>query len=436
MFAYNLTLSLTSLWKDKLLTGLMILAIGLGIGLCMTILTIYQMLSNDPIPEKSATLHVVRLDAWDPLEPFREPNVAPYQLTYQDTMALRQSDIPVRQAAMFKTGFVVQPENEGVRPYQVVARATEGDFFSMFNVPFLFGSPWQADVDQSAQQVVVLDKTTNEKVFGGVDSTGRTIKLDEHYFKVVGVLDTWVPAIKYYDTNNGPFDEPEEVFIPFSLTPSLELPAWGNTNGWKGETIKSFEDKLNSESIWIQYWAEIPEASEVSRYHEFLDNHAREQKKLGRFQRPLNNQVTPLMDWLKEREIVGEETQVLLALAIMFLAVCLLNVVGLILAKFSGKSVEISIRRALGADRNILFIQHVIESGVIGVAGGLLGLVLALIGLAGIAVLIPDVTKIATMDMQMMTYTIILSISCTILAGIYPTWRVCQIQPASYLKTQ
>lgn len=436
MFAYNLKLSLTSLKKNPFLTALMVMAVALGIGLSMTITNVYHVMSNDPIPEKSDDLYVVRIDSWDPVKPYREPDLPPSQLTYRDAVALMQSDIPKRQAAMFKTGFVLQPENESVLPFQTVARVTSGNFFTLFNVPFLYGGPWGSNADQNAEQIVVLSKETNDKVFGGENSVGRLVKLDKYYFKVVGVLDTWQPAIKYYDIQNGPFDESEEVFIPFSLTPSMELYSWGNTNGWKGEKISTFQDRLNSEMVWIQFWAELSDANMAQNYKAFLDTYVLNQKEMGRFQRPLNNRVTSVMDWLLESDVVGEETQVLLALAFMFLAVCLLNVVGLILAKFSGKSAEISIRRALGADKKTLFAQHLLESSVIGLIGGILGLLLMMLGLAGISALIPDISKMTSIDSTMIILTVVLSIVTTMLAGIYPTWRICQIQPAYYLKTQ
>lgn len=436
MFKYNLKLSLASFKNNPFLSGLVVLAIALGIGLSMTMTTIYHVMSSDPIPEKSDQLYVVRLDSWDPVKPYEEPDVPPSQLTYRDAVALLQSDIPLLHTAMFKTGFVVQPENESILPFRVVGRASTKDFFHLFNVPFVFGGAWDISADDNAEQVVVLSRETNDKLFGGENSVGRTLKLDKYYFKVVGVLDNWHPKIKYYDVNNRTFGEPEEIYIPFSLTPSLELQSWGNNNGWKGEKIKSFQDRLNSETVWIQYWAELPSSAMIDDYKTYLDSYVLEQKKLGRFQRPLNNRLTAVMDWLAERKVVGEETQVLLALAFMFLVVCLLNVVGLILAKFSGKSAEISIRRALGADKRTLFAQHLIESGIIGLIGGLAGLLLASLGLLGISLLMPSIDKLTGLDTTMILSTIMLSIVVTLLAGIYPTWRVCQIQPAYYLKTQ
>ena len=70
----------------------------------------------------------------------------------------------------------------------------------------------------------------------------------------------------------------------------------------------------------------------------------------------------------------------MMAMSLMFLLVCLLNTVGLLLAKFLGKAAEIGVRQALGASRRDLFLQHLVESGCIGLAGGVLGLALAWLG--------------------------------------------------------
>ena len=67
----------------------------------------------------------------------------------------------------------------------------------------------------------MLSKETNEKAFGGQNSVGRTLRLDGRDYKVVGVLDDWAPTPKFYDLNNGAFDEIEELFVPFSLGVSL-----------------------------------------------------------------------------------------------------------------------------------------------------------------------------------------------------------------------
>ena len=53
MFAYYFDLALRSFRRNKVLTALMVLAIALGIGASMTTLTVFHVLSGDPMPEKS-----------------------------------------------------------------------------------------------------------------------------------------------------------------------------------------------------------------------------------------------------------------------------------------------------------------------------------------------------------------------------------------------
>ena len=92
---------------------------------------------------------------------------------------------------------------------------------------------------------------------------------------------------------------------------------------------------------------------------------------------------------------------------------------------------------ALGASRNDLFLQHLVESGVIGLAGGVLGLLLAWLGLEAVKAMYGDwIRDLAVLDLNMVLLAIALAISSSILAGLYPTWRACQVQPSQQLKAQ
>src|SRR3546814_20672852 len=62
MFAYYLNLALRSFRRNKVLTALMVLAIALGIGASMTTLTVFHVLSGDPVPTRSGDLFYVQLD--------------------------------------------------------------------------------------------------------------------------------------------------------------------------------------------------------------------------------------------------------------------------------------------------------------------------------------------------------------------------------------
>ena len=66
MFTYYFRLGLRSLRRNTVLTGLMIAAIAVGIGACMTTLTVFRAMSGDPIPQKSSRLFAPQIDNWGP----------------------------------------------------------------------------------------------------------------------------------------------------------------------------------------------------------------------------------------------------------------------------------------------------------------------------------------------------------------------------------
>jgi putative ABC transport system permease protein len=306
----------------------------------------------------------------------------------------------------------------------------------MFDLPFLYGNGWDDSADNNLEQVVVLSKEINERVFGGENSVGKSLRLSGMDYRVVGVLDKFLPVPKFYDVTNGAFNEPEELYIPFNIAVEQSLSRSGNTSCWKAPDDGP-DALLRSECIWIQFWAELRNEAEKQEYMAFLNAYVEQQKELGRFPRPLNNHLSNVMEWMEDQEVVEDDARVMLGLSILFLIVCLLNTIGLLLAKFLGKSGDISLRRALGASRSSLFIQHMIESGLIGLAGGIFGLGLTWLGLLGIEMLFGEyVENLVGLDWVMVLTAIGLAIASALLAGLYPTWRSCQFAPASQLKTQ
>ncbi|MDJ0940172.1 MAG: ABC transporter permease [Woeseiaceae bacterium] len=438
MFLYNLRLARLSLMKQPLLTGLMVLAIGVGVGACMTILTFVYSLTSDPIPEKSDQLFAVRLDSWGPDEPYddRRPDEAPWQLTHADAMALLESPVPTRHAAMRKAVFTAVPENRDVAPFLTLSRMTGGAFFDMFNVPFLFGGTWDEDADRNAENVVVLSKETNDSLFGGENSVGREARFGDDVFRVVGVIDEWQPIVLYYDVNNGPNNDVEDVFMPYTIGDRREIDMSGNVNCWKDEQIDTYFDLMQSECVVTQFWAELENEAQVAEYQSWLDRYTEGQKALGRFERPTNNRLSTVTEYMKIREVAADEILVVMSIGVLFLAACMFNTIGIILARFIAKAPVIGLRRALGASKAAIFRQHLVEVGVVGLAGGILGLLLSMLGLAGVRAMLSDGDRAAHLNLELVLIAIVIAVSSAIIAGLYPTWRICQLAPAGYLKTQ
>ncbi len=245
--------------RNPIMTVLMVAAVAVGIGVSMTTLSVYHMMSSNPIPEKSDVLFAVTLDSWNPLRPFDddEPDRAPHQLTFHDAERLVALAGGKRQTAMFESSLIIEPLGDDELPFEAGARVTYSDFFPMFNVPFIYGSGWDKSADSAAEPVVVLTKKLNERLFGGENSVGKSLTMNDTRFQVVGVIDTWEPTPRFYDPINGAFQEINEMFIPYSLTRVLELQSEGSDWGWKDEDIASFEQWLNSEAVWVQYFVEL-----------------------------------------------------------------------------------------------------------------------------------------------------------------------------------
>lgn len=440
MFAYHLRMALKSIRRHVVLSALMVAAIGIGIGACMTVITVYYMMSGDPIPAKSDELFAVQLNSWDDVDLYDEenPERLPELVTYTDAMNLMESDVPARQTMTHESAATIDPANPEVNPLLATVRFATADFFPMFDVPFLYGSPWDGAADRNANDVVVLNRTINDEVFGGENSIGQSLRVDDREFRVVGVLDTWEPVPRFYAAYNDEFGETADLFIPLSVNNSWQLQNFGNTNCWGDDPIDSFEDFLASECVWLEYWVELPDAETRAAYEGWLEGYVAEQKGLGRF--PVENakaEIRDVNEWLEFNEVVSADFRVLVGLAFMFLAVCLLNTVALLLAKFSGNAPRVGLRRALGASKAMIFRQNLVEVGLIGIAGGALGLLLAWLGLLGVkAVNMGRYDQLVSMDLKLVAFAFLISLVSALVAGLYPTWRVCQVPPATYLKTQ
>jgi putative ABC transport system permease protein len=115
--------------------------------------------------------------------------------------------------------------------------------------------------------------------------------------------------------------------------------------------------------------------------------------------------------------------------------VCLINTVGLLLTKFLRRASDIGVRRALGASKRSIFFQLLVEAGLIGLVGGLCGLGLAWLGLWAVRHQPADYAELAKLDLSMLATTFGLAVISSVLAGLLPAWRGCQVTPAIQLKS-
>lgn len=431
MLPYYLDLARRSLKRNFALTVLMIVAIAFGVGASMTTLTVLRVLSADPMPGKSQELFYVQLDPRE-AKSFVPGQQPPDQMTRADSEALLRAGRADRQAVMVGGNAAIEPERADLDPFFVEARWTSADFFPMFRVPFVAGGGWSADEDANNARVVVIARSLAEKVFGQVDVAGRTIRVGGNAMRIVGVIDTWRPTPHFYDLTNDKYAKGEQLFAPFSTSRELKFDRSGSMNCWD---VTPDPEAVGAPCEWLQFWVELDSAEKVTAYREFLIRYSEEQRLAGKFGRPPNVRLRDVMNWLDYKEVVPKDVRLQTWVALGFLLVCLINTIGLLLTKFLRRSGEIGVRRALGASKRSIFFQLLVESGVIGLVGGVLGLGLAWLGLWAVRHQPTPYADLAELDLPMLAATFALAVASSVLAGLLPAWRGCQVSPAIQLKS-
>ncbi|GGA19735.1 ABC transporter permease [Dyella nitratireducens] len=441
MFAYYVELAMRSLRRSPGLTALMILTIGFGVAASMTTYSVFRGLSADPIPWKSDRLFVPQIDAWGPgnRRAGGEPEVA---FGYLDAMTLMRQHRAKRQSAIYSISASVMPSSSGRNrsPIPIDGYAVYDEFFPMLDVTFHYGSSWSADDDAHLSPVVVISDKVNKEVFGGGNSVGKMIDIDNREYRIVGVTNDWNPQPNFYytvDVGYGP-DMPD-MFMPFPYAVANNIAQAGWDGCRKGEVDpgSDFTALLRSDCVWIGYMVELDDAMAVQQYRGYLDAYASEQQKAGRFHWAPNTRLRDVPAFLDYQHVVPSDTRVSLLVAQGLLIVCLVNTVGLLLAKFLRRSGEVAVRRALGASRTAIYAQFLTEAGVIGVGGGVLGLLFTAVGMLSVGQVLPArLAAMAKIEPDLLSLTLLLAVAATLVAGIYPAYRAARVLPAWQLKAQ
>lgn len=442
MFAYYLSLGLRSLRRNPVLTALMVLTLGVGVAASMSTYTVLRGMSGDPIPHKSDRLMVVQVDNSPAPPPGEEPTERtaddlPNLSSWLDVRALLDAGAGLRRTGVYGTAGVIEPEHEGMQPTMASGLAVSADFFAMFEAPFRYGGAWSNEEEARETKAVVLSRGMADRLFGDLDPTGRTIRLMDSEYRVSGVLDEWIPTPRYFwlQTRRR-FGENGDIYIPLRTAIASEADINGNVN-CNGPTPvdPGFQGLMRSECIFLQYWVEVPEGGRAE-YDRYLTDYVAAQKSLGRLPNGQYSRTQDVMQWLVTQQVVGSDTRLQVLLAFAFLLVCIVNTIGLLLAKFTQHTGEIGVRRALGATRREIFQQYLVQAGVVGLAGGVLGLLLTFGGLWVLSQQSADIAHVARLDAGMLLITLTTAIAASVLAGLLPTWRACQVLPAAQLKTQ
>src|ERR1700720_2488233 len=166
MFRHDLRLALLSIRRNPFVAAIIVAVISVGIATSVVAITLYHAKAGNPIWWKNDVLFRVLIDnrpAMD--ETDREqlhPEYPPFTLIYRDALAIYQSKIPERSVMMSYSSGLVESPRPGSPPIHREVRVTTREFFSMFDVPFLYGRGWTKSEDEGPAQIVVISSYLND----------------------------------------------------------------------------------------------------------------------------------------------------------------------------------------------------------------------------------------------------------------------------------
>ncbi len=253
----------------------------------------------------------------------------------------------------------------------------------------------KSDVGKKAK-VLVAGKTIAEKLFGTPDqAVGQRVSIDNINFEIIGILKS---------TGGGGFggsDYDAYMFGPY-------------TTGYVFDPGKKF----------IRFAIKYNENANVNVVKEEINK-----VMLRRYKSDDYSLIEPSQLMSAINSIFAVINIVLVALASISLLVGGIGIMNIMYVTVSDKTKEVGIRRALGARKNDILIQFLIESVILSVIGGVLGLVLAYLGVLAVQSVFP-----AYVDVGSVILALGVSSGIGILFGVFPAKKASDLTPVEAIR--
>jgi len=420
---YNLRLVGKSLRRDPWFTVVMVLSQALSVSIFVTALTTAQRYTNTgEVPgdvfrvEGQRDNTLMRFYGGSQFEIFGE-FTANY-VTVPMVHTLAATGLATASTVNFVAVMVGGPADRA--PDRLPARFCDADMFQLLNVDFRYGGPFTRADERAAPPapVVVLSDLLNEKLYGGADSVGRTLRIAGRDFRVVGVMRRRTGRMSLLDYGVPP-ESMANVVIPFAFADQLRPVPWISWPpapagaGWR--TI------ADSASGVTEYWVRLPSEEARTRFAAALSG------------------VGPQWKLHSAQEIARRFSKppppyrVFVILTLVVMEVSVINLMRMLLAKATSRAAEIGIHRALGAGRNVIFSRQLLEGVLVSMVGSGLGVVLAVPTVSMFDRLIPDMPIRLAVTPTVVGIALLICLLAGLVSGIYPAWRIASVPPTRYL---
>jgi len=306
-----------------------------------------------------------------------------------DLSAAGYKTFPVRYGSVSLKGILVggvEPNFQDIRNFH----AREGSFISE-----------QDNLDRN--KVAVLGRTVVEKLFGDEDPIGKYILIWRVPFLVIGIMEEKGSDVSGADQDN-------QIFIPLQTY------------------LKVLVNKTNVSNIFVQ----VARDDLISSTKIDMESLLRKRHKIGTGQND-DFAVIDMKDVLALKAQAMDLITVLgrIAAAVSFI-IGGLGILSIMILIVNERKLEIGIRRAVGSRKRDIVLQFLIESSIISLAGGMIGVFSG----ALISVILLGVLKYPfTLSLAGLAVAFGASVLVGVLAGIYPSKKATQFEPVDILRT-
>jgi predicted permease len=426
----NFKLALRQIRKSPGFAAIVILTISLGIGANVAIFTLVHaiLLTSLPVANPASLYRIGDIDDCCVNGGFENDNGDFDLFSYDLYRHIAENAPEFEQLAAFQSGRNMMSVRTG--PAAGKSERTEyvsGNYFSTFGVGAYAGRVLLPSDDMpGAAPVAVLSYEAWQVAHAGYPTViGATFYIQNHPVTIVGIA----PPGFFGDRIN---DSPPAFFIPLNAETILE----GQTSNLK-----------QPESNWLYLIGRVKPGVNPGSLQARLSNLLR-QWLATQPAYTINGNDTQIP---KQHVVVtpggagvqnlqqesGSGLRLLMAISGLVLLVACANIANLLLAKGATRRAETSIRMALGAARSRLIRQMLVESVVLGFAGGVLGIAVAYAGARMIlALAFPDATQLpihASPSPVVLGFAFVLSLITGVVFGIVPAWITSRSDPAEAL---
>lgn len=300
------------------------------------------------------------------------------------------------------------------------------DFFTINGLQTAKGALFTEEHFEQKKPVAVIGKNIETKLFSGQDPLGKSVKVGNNYFTVVGILDRRI-ATKESLAALGLRDYNSDIYVPLEVS----LIRFGDRSRIKSDDLsRNFDREREGEPVH-QIDKLVARVSESGSLQVTADVIARLLKRRHFNQVDFNVEIPELL-LQQEQKTQDIFNLVLAVIAGISLLVGGIGIMNIMLASVYERVREIGLRRAIGATSKDIVFQFVCEAVLVSVLGGIAGIALGV----GAAKAISTAAEIPTM---ISWWSILLSFgvaaSIGLIFGIFPARKAARLNPIEALRT-